>query len=379
MKNSKKVLIFYGSFGGGHLSAAKAIEAELHKQGNIETKSVDSLKYINKGFNKISTSLYFGIIKKSPWFWGKLYFDSQKGPLSKVLYSSNSLMSSKLNKLIHSFKPDEIICTHPFPAQTCVYLKEHGKLDVKISVIMTDYEIHSQWYSRHQFLNHIFVGSNKMKDDLILKNVKPNKIHVTGIPVKEEFSKNYDKKEIFKSLDFDENKKTFLFFGGGEMGIGKNLPILTLNKALQTFTDSQFIVISGKNNKLYNNFKNVIKTNNVENRAKLFKFTDKVPEYMHVATAVFSKPGGITTSEALVSELPFIIFDPLPGQEYANTSFVLENEVGTFISTENRIEDILNNLKDNPSSFDKMIANIKKIKKPNAAEDICKIVLKDLT
>ena len=71
MKNSKKVLIFYGSFGGGHLSAAKAIEAELHKQGNVETKSVDSLKYINRGFNKISTSLYFGIIKKSPWFWSK--------------------------------------------------------------------------------------------------------------------------------------------------------------------------------------------------------------------------------------------------------------------------------------------------------------------
>ena len=373
----KKILIFYGSFGGGHLSAANAIEAELQLQGNVETKSVDSLKYVNKGFNKLSTNLYFGLIKKSPWFWGKLYFNSQKGTLSKLLYSSNSLMSSKLNKLITEFKPDVIICTHPFPAQTCVYLKEHGKLDAKISVVITDYEIHSQWYSRHEFLNHIFVGSTKMKDALILKNVEPSKIHVTGIPVKKEFSQSYDKKEIFTSLGFDENKKTFLFFGGGEMGIGKNLPLLTLNQALKTFSDSQFIVISGKNNKLYNNFKNIIKENNAKDRTALIKFTDKVPEYMYISTAVFSKPGGITTTEAIVSELPFIIFDPLPGQEYANTSFVLENEVGTFISTEDRIEDILNNLKDNPDSLNNMITKIKKIKKPNATNDICNIILKD--
>ena len=98
---------------------------------------------------------------------------------------------------------------------------------------------------------------------------------------------------------------------------------------------------------------------------------------MYISTAVFSKPGGLTTTEAIVSDLPFIVFGPLPGQEYANTSFILENDVGTFISTEDRIEYILNNLQKNPDSFDNMIENIKKIKKPNAAQDISRIILKD--
>ncbi len=372
----KKILIFYGSFGGGHLSAAKAIEDELKKQGNVETKLIDALKYVNRGFNKISTSTYNRISRNSPWFWGKLYFNADKGPLSRILYSSNSLMSSKLNKIINKFDPDTIVCTHPFPAQTCVYLKEHGRLNSDIAVVITDYKIHSQWYSRHEYLNHIFVGSTKMKDDLILKNVAPNKIHITGIPTKKEFRENYNKKDIFKSLNFDIDKKTFLFFGGGELGLGKNLPLATLEHALKIFEDSQFIVISGKNDKLYQNFRKIIKNHEAENRTVLFKYTDKVPEYMSISTAVFSKPGGLTTTEAMVSELPFIVFGPLPGQEYANTSFILDNEIGTFISTEDRIEYILNNLQKNPEAFEKMRNNLKKIKKPNSAENIVKTILK---
>lgn len=373
----KRVLIFYGSFGGGHLSAAKAIEDELITKDNVEVKLIDSLKYINRGFNKFSTNFYNRISRDSPWFWGKLYFSANKNPLNKFLYSSNSLASSKLNKAISKFNPDTIICTHPFSAQTCVYLKEHGKLDAKISVVITDYEIHSQWYSRHEFLDNIFVGSSRMKDDLILKNVKPNKIHVTGIPVKKEFRKSFNKKEIFESLDFDKNKKTFLFFGGGELGLGRNIPLITLDLALEIFNDSQFIVVSGKNEKLYKNLKKIIEKHDAKKRTVLLKYTDKVPEYMHISTAVFSKPGGLTTTEAIVSELPFIVFGPLPGQEYANTAFILENEIGTFISTEERIEYILLNLKKHPESFDEMRKNIKTIKKDNSSKDIAKIILKN--
>lgn len=374
----KKVLIFYGSFGGGHLSTALALEGELKNRPNVETKTIDALKYVNKGVNKISTGFYNRVTRNSPWFWGKLYFSANKGPLNKVLYSSNSLMSNKLNKIINRFDADAVVCTHPFAAQTCVYLKEHGKLNANISVVITDYEIHSQWYSKHELIDHIFVGSTKMKDDLILKNVKPEKIHVTGIPVKQEFRQNFNKEEIFKSLSLDPSKKTFLFFGGGEFGLGKNLPLATLESALKIFDDSQFIVISGKNDRIYHNFKTIIKKQNAENRVALFKYSDRIPEFMNISTAVFSKPGGLTTTEATVSELPFVVFGPLPGQEYANTSFILDNEIGTFISTEDRIEYILENLKKNPYLFDEMKANFSKIAKPNSTIDVCDIILNNI-
>ena len=45
----KKILIFYGSYGGGHLSAAKAISNHLKETygKQIEVKLVDCIEYIN--------------------------------------------------------------------------------------------------------------------------------------------------------------------------------------------------------------------------------------------------------------------------------------------------------------------------------------------
>lgn len=340
---------------------------------------VDALSYINRGINKISTSAYNQMSKNSPWFWGKLYFSANKSPLANILYSSNSLMSNKLVKLIKDFKPDAIICTHPFAIQMCTYLKEHGKIDSKLYVVMTDYEIHMQWYSNHKYINKIYVGSTVMKDDLIIKEVDADKVEVTGIPIKKEFRENFDKNAIYDSLGFDKNKKTFLFFGGGEYGLNRELVYNTLTRALEIFPAEQFIVISGKNEKLFKEFKNIINKSKIDKKQiKLYQYSKKVPEFMAISAAVFSKPGGLTTSEAIASGLPFIIIGPLPGQEYANTIFLLDNNAGLLISGDNRIDYILNNLKKHPESFKEMSKNAKQIAKPNATIDIIENIIKDI-
>ena len=44
----KKILIFYASYGGGHLSAAKSINNYLNENyPDIKTELVDCMKYIN--------------------------------------------------------------------------------------------------------------------------------------------------------------------------------------------------------------------------------------------------------------------------------------------------------------------------------------------
>ena len=50
----KKILIFYGAYGGGHLSAAKAIKEYLDTNYNeqCETMMIDCIEYINKYLNK---------------------------------------------------------------------------------------------------------------------------------------------------------------------------------------------------------------------------------------------------------------------------------------------------------------------------------------
>ena len=49
----KKILIFYASYGGGHLSAAKSINNYLNENyPDIQTELVDCMKYINADTEK---------------------------------------------------------------------------------------------------------------------------------------------------------------------------------------------------------------------------------------------------------------------------------------------------------------------------------------
>ena len=62
-----KVLIFYAAYGGGHLSAAKAISDTLNQEyPEIEVEMIDCMEYVNKAINKLTTKAYTGMAKKTP-------------------------------------------------------------------------------------------------------------------------------------------------------------------------------------------------------------------------------------------------------------------------------------------------------------------------
>ena len=123
----KKILIFYASYGGGHLSAANSLKQYIDENfKDCETKLVDCMLYVNRPINKISTVAYKEMAKKFPWAWGEVYSHSQKGPLAHISNTSNKLMAKKLLNLLDEFKPDAVISTHPFGSQMVSYLKIKG-------------------------------------------------------------------------------------------------------------------------------------------------------------------------------------------------------------------------------------------------------------
>ena len=124
----KKVIIFYASFGGGHLSAAKSIENYLIKNyKDIDVELIDCMKYVNKTIEKVSTTAYKEMAKKIPWAWGKIYSNAQKGPLAHISSKANSFMAIKLLKLLREKNPELVISTHPFGTQMCNYLKRKNR------------------------------------------------------------------------------------------------------------------------------------------------------------------------------------------------------------------------------------------------------------
>lgn len=376
----KKILVFYGSYGGGHLSAAKSICNHLEKtyKNQIEVKMVDCIEYINKYINKVSTKAYKELAKKAPWVWKHVYNNSQNGALSHISNTTNNLMSRKLNQLLQEFQPDLVISTHPFSTQMCAILKKKDKIDCKLATILTDYHIHAQWLVLYRYVDYFFVANEQMKSDMIEQGVNDQKIFVTGIPVAEKFLENFDKNTIFEEFGLSSELETVLFFAGGEFGLGRNTTYMVLKALIRLFKNIQVVAIAGKNKRMKMKFKELVEQTNSSNRVKILEFTNKVPELMAISSYVITKPGGLTVTECLASNLPIVIINPIPGQEEENAQFLVENDVGVWIKKGDNIARALKNLSRNKEHFALMKKNTYSLSKPQATEQICKIVLEEI-
>lgn len=371
-----KVLIFYASYGGGHLSAAKSIkECISSTYKDVDAELIDCMKYINKGIEKVSTAAYKEMAKNAPWAWGKVYNKSQKGPLAQISTSSNKLMSIKLYKLISEKQPDLIISTHPFSNQMCSYLKKKAKITSKIATVLTDYAPHDQWLVGNEYVDYFFVAHEGMKIALHEKGIPNEKIYCTGIPLSNKFLIHYDKGELLRKFGLSDNKKTVLFFGGGEFGLGKSRTLDILSSFVNDFNDIQIVAISGKNMKMKRKFENIVKDSKTSNNVTILEYSNEIPELMSISDLVVTKPGGLTTTESIASGVPIVVINPIPGQEEENAKYLESKGIGIWLKKDMDIKETLQNIFMDSNKMREMKIRARILSKRYSTKDICRILL----
>ena len=95
---------------------------------------------------------------------------------------------------------------------------------------------------------------------------------------------------------------------------------------------------------------------------------------MAVADVMVTKPGGLSISEALVSQLPLIFFNPIPGQEEGNIRVLKAHGIGDAPKTIDGIVQRLRELKSNPAEYRNVAKNTKNLARPNAVQDIISLI-----
>lgn len=374
----KKILILYAAYGGGHYSAANSIKKYLDEHFEVETEIIDCIQYINKVLNKLTTEAYKEMARKAPSLWGKVYSNSQSGLLGHVSSRTNKVMAIKLKNLIKEIQPDLIVSTHPFSSQMVSYLRRKGKINCKLVTVLTDFAPHDQWLIGHEYTDDFFVANEKMGKYLLNYGVEPSKIHVTGIPLSNKFFQKFNKQEIYKEFGLNDSKPVILFFGGGEFGLGKDRPAQILEALINNLSTTQIIAISGKNPKMNESFSEIVKKLDCGNRVKVFEYTNKVPELMSISSLVVTKPGGLTTSESLASELPILVINPIPGQEEENAEFLVEHNVAVWLKNDDNPDEVIQKLFSSPEKLNDMKKNTILLAKKNSTKDICEIIMKTL-
>ena len=372
----RKILIFYASYGGGHLSAANSIKQFIDDNfKDCETKLVDCMEYVNRPVNKITTTAYKELAKKFPWAWGEVYSHSQKGPLAHISSASNNLLAKKLLKLLKEYQPDIVISTHPFGSQMVSYLKRKALVDCKLATIMTDFAPHEQWLVGKEYVDFYFVSHEKMRQELINDNVPEDKVFATGIPLSNRFLMHFNKEEVMKSMGLNPDKRVILFFGGGEFGLGRDKTVKILNSFITHVKHHQIVAIAGKNEKMKEAFDKLVAQTNSESFVKVLAYTKQVPELMSISDLVVTKPGGLTTTESLASGLPIVAINPIPGQEEENAKFLEDEGVAIWLKKNDDYDKIIANLLADENKLHQMKVNTKLLAKKNSTRDICDVIL----
>ncbi len=366
-----RVLFLYVSFSSGHQRASEAIEDAFKKlYPAVETKGVNSFNYAYPVIEKVLGRTYFEILKRTPQLWGYLYDNkSILDATAEIRGLLSRLNSRKFRRLISDFSPDAVVCTQAAPCAVISKLKNQKAPFLKLVAVITDYRSHAYWVYNNVDL--YIVPTKEVETDLIRCGIKKERVKILGIPIDPKFQNKGVKTKIRQSLNLNPHLVTILVMGGGQ-GFGPIEEILSELALVEL--PFQTIIIAGKNKRLYRNLKNIYQ--NLPFPVKLLSFTKNIDEIMEASDMIITKPGGLTSSEALVKGLPIIIVDPIPGQEERNSQFLIKNKVALRVDDENTLSEVISELLNFPSKLRQMRINALNLAKPDAAFTSAKVIMK---
>ena len=308
-----KVLILSCSTGGGHDSAAKAL-IEQFKIMNIECKMIDSIELTNKKFSKKVNKTYVDIVTNKPKMFKTIYHMGElygKLKIKSPVYEVNALFSKNLEEYIINNKFDYIIATHLYPAETLTYIKKRNS-NIHFAVVATDYVCIPFWEETNP--DYYIIPCKNLKNDFINKGISGKKLLSFGIPISPKFQNKYSKKESRNQLSLPHNKKIILIMSGS-MGYGNIDNII--DKLLGVYNNKVLIIaICGNNKKLKQNLDKKYK-----NKILTKDYTTNINIYMNACDVILTKPGGLTSTEAAIANIPIVFTNPIPGCENYNAEF----------------------------------------------------------
>lgn len=365
-----KILILTAATGGGHIRAAVAIEKYLQENyPGITVQAQDALKVIGSVLDKTICDGYHFLATKAPKMFGKLYEKSnQETHFASLVPRLSGLFRRRLMPMIQEFSPDVIITTHPFVTEMISYLKEEGKLDALLLCVMTDYGPHKTWVSSR--VDAYVVSNEDMAEQMVqYMKVPRDKVYPFGIPVHDVFFEKADKQALLQEMGLDPERMTILVMAGS-FGVNNILGVFREIVALPE--DFQLIIITGRNEKLYEAFEKEVPQS--PKKCKLVYFTSEVEKYMKAANLIVTKPGGLTISEALACNIPMAVFDAIPGQEEDNANFLMSHGMAVRIGKGDSCAHTIKELLNNEGKLEKMRESCEKFDKSRSIPNMLDLI-----
>ena len=360
-----KVLILSCDTGEGHNSAAAAVAGALTQRG-IENHVFDPLVLAGKYAERFVSGAYTTIMKKAPLAFNALYragdIYSSTGITSPV-YHANARYAANLRAFIETNGYDRVVCTHLYPMETLTAIRKSGDFTVPCYGVLTDYTCIP--FTEECRLDAYVIPAPALTAEFVGWGIPEEKIYPFGIPVGRVFREAVSKAEAKRQLALAEGKR-YVLVSGGSIGAGSLEKTMELLTDLTRGTDFHVIAICGSNASVRRQLEKRFGA-----EATLLGNTDKMALYLRACDLYLTKPGGLSTTEAAVAEVPLGLLPPIPGCESRNLQFFTQTGMAVPVTLNREALEHLLKLPEDTALLQHMYQAQRSLIAKDAAEKIC--------
>lgn len=365
-----KVLILSCNTGTGHNSVARALQERFVSRGD-ECIIQDGLKYVSPVVSVIISSghvtLYKHLRKINDIGWKYNIKHREDVNEDFLLYRLMMHGCKDLALYLIQKKFDAVICTHVFSGWLLANTVNKYDIHVKTGIVETDYM--ATLGSEYCDLDYHFVSTPEIGKTFEKLGIPHEKIVVAGIPVKTEIFKRIDKSEAKRRLNIQPDRKHIIVMLGS-MGGGPMLSI-THNLIRNLGNRVYITVICGSNRKMYNDLKLLY---GLRKRIRITKYIKEISLWMDSADIFISKPGGISTTESAVKNLPMVLINSVGGCETENMNYFVSKGAAMAASGPHDVAAVVRRLIADDTLCSDMKTALEEIAGFNNTELICETI-----
>lgn len=368
--SQKKILILTSDSGGGHTSAAHAIEAGLGMFADRLSYLVEISRIVEDSsyVTRQSINFYNFLLRHYQSYVKYYHWAIHQFNLDRSLYR---FYRKYISQTVDRFCPNVIVSVHPMVQYGIARILEDLKLldRIPLVTVVTDPCGNSWkgWANEHVQL--YLVAHEQARQEMITYGVSPERIRICGMPIHPKFQKASQlvPSEMRQELGLDPDKFT-VFINAGWIG-GGNIPKVFAHLT-NTNLDMQAVFLAGKNAKLKQEMEKIAANSRFP--VKIIGYSTNMERLMRSANVMISKIGGLTTFEALACQLPIImdhITEPMP-QEANTADLIASHNAGLRLCQVSDIVPILKNLIDNQSDCQAMSEAAQELSTPDATQRV---------
>jgi UDP-N-acetylglucosamine:LPS N-acetylglucosamine transferase len=327
----KTIELVYFNAGGGHRSAATALDTVIREQGRPwQVRLVNLMKILDPKdvFRKTTgmnpEDLYNTRLARG-WSVG---LAQELKLLQALIRLSHKSMTSRLRRHWRKTKPDMVVSLIPNFNRAMYEALAGARPGAPYVTIMTDFaDLPPHFWIEPRQAQHFVCGTRKAVAQARAMGYGEQQIHATsGMIIRPDFYReaHIDRRAELVKLNLDPDRPTGIVMFGGH---GSKV----MQSIARRLADSQLILICGHNAALAQRLSAMTATA----PRLVVGFTPKIRDYMQLSDFFIGKPGPGSISEAVQQGLPVIVVQntwTMPQERY-NAEWVKENHAGMVLDS----------------------------------------------